>query len=163
MNNITLKVRGAPKNSLIFLDDKLIKTKKDSFGNKMFKGQTSKNEVSLKIYKVQELTLKNWWLYEILYFILSIFGLFDYRAKTGFYDVTYEANITLKENSELEMSFDRKSENAFQIKQTNIELNEKENKKEQNLKAKKRFKWTIVCKVLAWILAAVVVCLCLFI
>ncbi len=161
MNNITLKVRGATKNSLIFLDDKLIKTKRDSFGNKVFKGQTSKNEISLKIYKVQELTLKNWWLYEILYFILSIFGLFDYRAKTGFYDVTYEANITLKENSELEMSFDRKSENAFQIKQTNIELNEKENKKEQNLKAKKRFKWTIVCKVLAWVLAAVIVCLCL--
>ena len=163
MNNITLKVRGTPKNSLIFLDDKLIKTKKDSFGNKMFKGQTSKNEISLKIYKVQELTLKNWWLYEILYFILSIFGLFDYRAKTGFYDVTYEANIKLNEDTQLELNFDRKTENAFTVKATNTELNEKENKKEQNLKAKKRFKWTIVCKVLAWILAAVVVSLCLFI
>lgn len=160
MNSISLKVRGVPKNTYIFLDDKLIKQKKDSFSNRVFKGQTEQRRISLKIYKAQDLTLKNWWLYEICYFLISCFGLFDYRGRGGFHKITYEAMLTLDTNTNIELMFDRKSEKAIEVKSSNIEIEEKQNTKEIDKVAKKRFGWLIFAKVLAWIALAVVIAVC---
>lgn len=162
MNNIDLKVRGLPKNSFIFLDDKIIKPKKNAFSSRVFVGQTEKQKISLKIYKVQDLSLKNWWLYEICYFILSIFGLFDYRGKGTFIELSYEATLNLAPDTQIELMFDRKSEAGLVVKNSNIEIEEKENTKQVNMVAKKRFKWVVFAKILAWIVLAVVICLCAF-
>lgn len=160
MNNISLKIRGLPKNTYVFLDDKLIKHKKDSFANKIFNCQTEKAQISLKVYKVQDLTLKHWWLNEIVYFIFSLFGLLDFRGKGNFYEICYEAMLPLCENTEIQLNFDRKGEKAIVVSKSNIEIEEKENKKEINGVAKKRFKWVVAAKIFAWIVLAVVICLC---
>lgn len=158
MNNISLKVKGVPKNTFIFLDDKLIKAKKDSFANRVFKGQTEKNKISIKIYKRQDLTLKNWWLYEIFYFVFSLFGLLDFRGKGNFYTLSYEAMLTLNVDTQIDLSFDRKGEKAIVVNNSSTEIEEKENKKEIDLIAKKRFKWVVFAKILAWIALAVGIC-----
>ena len=160
MNNISLKIRGLPKNTYVFLDDKLIKHKRDSFANKIYNCETEKSQISLKIYKVQDLALKHWWLNEIVYFIFSLFGLLDFRGKGGFYEISYEAILPLDAKTEVMLNFDRKGEKAIVVNKSNIEIEEKENKKEINLVAKKRFKWLVFAKILAWILLAVVVCVC---
>lgn len=162
MNNLSLKIRAIPSNSFVFLDEKLIKMKKNQFSNRTYALHTEKKQVSLKIFKVQELTLKNWWVYEILYFVLSVFGLFDFRRKSSFYELSFDANLELIENSNVELVFETKSENAVTIKNSNIELDIKENTKKVDELAKKRHKAVVWLKVGIWLLMIAAVLLIVY-
>lgn len=157
MNKLTLKIKAVQKGTFVYVDDKQQTYKKDRFSNRIYTLFTEKKQISLKIYKYQDLNTKYWWLYEIMYFFLSIFGLFDIKGKQNYYVIKYEALIDLNEETNVDLAYDYKAGQAFKQIKTNTELHEVQNQKQISKQAKKRSKIVLWSRIAVWVVLAIVV------
>ena len=79
MNSVKLKLVGINSKLIpnIFIDDQYVKCKKNEFGSYETDFQTEKDEIKIAFSRELELKSKLWWLYAILSFIVSVFGIFN--------------------------------------------------------------------------------------
>lgn len=86
-------------NTLVLIDDKKVEPTKNEFGNSIYHVQTEKESVNIKIYSYSELSSKLWYLMNILFFFISVFGIFDSRPNKSGLSLKAEYNVKLKESN----------------------------------------------------------------
>ena len=113
---------------------------------------TDKDYVEIVVAKRYELEGKWWFLMSMLFFFISVLGIFDTRIGKRFYSVNYRARVYLKGNANLQMSFNmfREGERAIELK-GDAEIEELENQYGLNKTLRKRRRMLIWCKVLVWL------------
>ena len=119
--------------------------------------QTEEDEVVISYDNFHPYFAKAWWIKEMLFFIISIFGIFDSRKhKSRRNYIHYEAKVRLDnlKKNEIEISNSTDDTKGLEIK-TDLEVDEVSNIKEKNLKLKKRKGLLNLSKIL-FIIAALV-------
>lgn len=158
MNNLQLKLRKQVNfTPLVEIDNKIVKLKKNEFGNLTTHYQTEKQEVEIKIYTLpNELGYKHWFLMSVLFYIVSIFGIFDKWYSKNYYSLEYNGKIKLSENTVLDLTMQKPADNskAISVREGNFEDNET-NIYKYNEKIKKRRRLLIGLKIASWALIAV--------
>lgn len=158
MNNLQLKIRKQfAFKPIVEINNKIVKLKKNEFGNLTTNYQSEKQEVEVKIYTLpNELSYKYWFLMSVLFYIVSIFGIFDLPYNKNYYSLEYKGKIKLTENTILDLTMEKPADNAkaISVREGNFEDNET-NVYKYDLKIKKRRRLLIGLKIASWVLIAV--------
>lgn len=154
MKNLTIKISGAGKqNNLIFIDDKEVKLKKNSFGSYDHTVQTEKDTVNIKIKSLLEINSKMWFLTNIFFFIISVFGIFDIRLPKKCLAVSFEENVKLHgEQNEITIALlTQNADKPCATVKSECEVEEVKNICVQDAVALKRRKTLKTTKILLWV------------
>lgn len=144
MRNLEIKLNGVSSmNPVVLVDDKRVKLKKNSFGNLIANIETEKETANIKVYKYLQINSKLWFLTEIFFFIISLFGVLDYKKDADRNCTVLEADldVAVKEQSTLNLVFNsaKKDGKAFEI-ESSSEVKENSNISYVDNVAKKRKK-----------------------
>ena len=159
MKSVNLKVMGI--NSKIIptfkINNEIVKFKKNEFDSYETTYQTDKDEIELTISRNLELASKLWWLYALISFIVSIFGIFEppYDKKNIVIDCKFK--IKLNEFNEIKLTFNSLATNgrALEINTLN-EYEEIKNEYFVDKKLKMRWIFLLIFKLLIWIVLIIV-------
>ena len=79
MNTLKIRLSGADPKTLpgISVDGQLVKCKKNSFGSYEATVQTEGQAAEIGVFRYLELRQKGWWLFALLSFLVSVFGIFE--------------------------------------------------------------------------------------
>ena len=155
MNELNLHVAKSSviTSPSVYIDGNLVSpTREKKSQRDVYQYATDKNCVEIVVKKRYELEGKWWFLMSMLFFFISVLGIFDARIGRKFYSVNYRARVYLKGNTNLQMSFRmfKEGERAIELK-SDAEIEEVENEYFINKNLKKRRKILNWCKVLIWL------------
>lgn len=160
MNKINLKVMGINSKVLpkIFVDGQVIKCKKNEFGSYQTQIETEKSEIEIIITRKLELRAKLWWLYALISFVVSLFGILEpfYDRKCIAIDCRFKVKINSENNINLRFN-SLKSNGKAVVIETENEFEEIKNEYNVDKIAKKRFIILLIIKLLVWIALAIVI------
>ena len=164
LNNLNLKVSNISNfNPTIYVDGKVIKFRRDNFGNYVTTYQTSSPTVKIEIKKMYDINGPFWFLTSLLFFFVSIFGIFDLKPNKRCISVIASFNVKVTKNCNLKIGFKSRTqmEKAFELEPTECEIEgETGNKYFIDDVAKKRYKTMRIVKIFCWLaLIAVIVLL----
>lgn len=154
MNSVKLKLVGINSKLIpnIFIDDQYVKCKKNEFGSYETDFQTEKDEIKIAFSRELELKSKLWWLYAILSFILSVFGIFNppYDRKCISMDCSFI--IKLKDVNNINIKFNSLSSSGRAVEvETETSFEEIKNEYTVDKIAKRRWIILLIARILAWI------------
>ena len=154
MNSVKLKLVGINSKLIpnIFIDDQYVKCKKNEFGSYETDFQTEKDEIKIAFSRELELKSKLWWLYAILSFIVSVFGIFNppYDRKCISMDCSFI--IKLKHVNNINIKFNLLSLSARDVEvETETSFEEIKNEYTVDKIAKRRWIILLIARILAWI------------
>ena len=161
MNKLNMKINGVNTRGLdIKIDNKKVNLIKNKFGNKAVIYETENPTVNIKIKKYLEINSRAWFFWQMLFFFLSVFGIFDFKLDKTCMVIDCEYEVKLEEITTLNISMNyvRSLEKALKV-DSNADVNEIKNIAYVEEKAKKRIKIlkvTKVCTVIALIVLTVV-------
>lgn len=96
MKNIKLKIKGyGALKPTVKVDGKQMKFKKNEFGSFESQVQTDKDKVQIEIYRYLEINSRLWWLTQIFFFIISIFGILDPLKEKNCVVIDYKSELDL--------------------------------------------------------------------
>lgn len=158
MRNLQLTLRGAEaKHVTVFADDKVVKTKRNDFGYQAATIQSENSTIHLRVETILELQNPMWFLWNILFFIISIFGLFDVRTNKGCTVVTYDATIPLSDGeNKLDLAIDP-SKNTTILAQTTCQIDEHQNTLGIDPVLRKRKKILTISKIITFFITVGVI------
>lgn len=83
MKALTLKIKGVGKRfrPTVEVDGKVVRLKKNQFGNFEARVNVDKDKFDIRISRFLEINSRLWFLKAIFYFLISIFGIFDSRKE----------------------------------------------------------------------------------
>lgn len=120
--------------------------------------ETERDCVEVVVTKYYELDSKWWFVMNLLFFFISVLGIFDTRLGKRFYGVHYRARIYLKGETNLTMKFNTFREGQRAIEVTgDARIEELENDYFINKTLRRRRKVVIWTRVLIWL--ALLACL----
>ena len=154
MNSVKLKLVGINSKLIpnIFIDDQYIKCKKNEFGSYETDFQTEKDEIKIAFSRELELKSKLWWLYAILSFIVSVFGIFNppYDRKCISMDCSFI--VKLKDVNNINIKFNSLSSSGKAVEvETETSFEEIKNEYTVDKIAKRRWIILLIARILAWI------------
>ena len=154
MNSVKLKLVGINSKLIpnIFIDDKYVKCKKNEFGSYETDFQTEKDEIKIAFSRELELKSKLWWLYAILSFIVSVFGIFNppYDRKCISMDCSFI--VKLKDVNNINIKFNSLSSSGRAVEvETETSFEEIKNEYTVDKIAKRRWIILLIARILAWI------------
>ena len=154
MNSVKLKLVGINSKLIpnIFIDDQYVKCKKNEFGSYETDFQTEKDEIKIAFSRELELKSKLWWLYAILSFIVSVFGIFNppYDRKCISMDCSFI--VKLKDVNNINIKFNSLSSSGRAVEvETETSFEEIKNKYTVDKIAKRRWIILLIARILAWI------------
>lgn len=154
MNSVKLKLVGINSKLIpnIFIDDQYVKCKKNEFGSYETDFQTEKDEIKIAFSRELELKSKLWWLYAILSFILSVFGIFNppYDRKCISMDCSFI--VKLKDVNNINIKFNSLSSSGRAVEvETETSFEEIKNEYTVDKIAKRRWIILLIARILAWI------------
>lgn len=159
MRNLNIKITGVSSkfHPYMMIDGKKVKYKKNQFGFYEINYQTEKENVEMHIYKYLELQGKFWFLYALLSFIISVFGIFEPLYDKKCVVINCKFALKLNEQNEMKIQFNNmiKEGKAVDI-ESNFEVEELNNSYFVDEKAKKRWKILLAFKILVWIVLVIV-------
>lgn len=153
MNNLNFKIVGNSRmDPVCVIDGNNITLTKNKFGNLEGSFQTEKDEVQVTMFSYLELGGKFWWLMSILFFIISIFGLFNPPYDKKCLKIDYNATIKLKDNSDIvfKINNQKHADKAILVESV-CEVVEGKNNLVVDKVVKRRLRIISLCKLLAWI------------
>lgn len=126
MNNVEIKINGyLDKKTIIMINEKLVKPKKNKFGGLSVNYSTESETCNLKIFNYFENSGKLWYLIYAVYFLISVFGLFDLPLRKKRLNVVLSTNLNLSEHCTFNVKLNApknneeyatiESENTFEI------------------------------------------------
>lgn len=151
MRELEIKLTGIqnPSETIIKIDDKSIELKKNKFGNLVGKYQTENDAVNIKIYKLLDIGGIFWFITQLFFFVISIFGIFDVHRKERCLIIDFESNIDLKDENKLTLQFNSPQENKKAVDvQTDLITHEITNNYYLDKQAKKTLKILRFAKIL---------------
>lgn len=154
MNSVKLKLVGVNSKFIpnIFIDDQYVKCKKNEFGSYETDFQTEKDEIKIAFSRELELKSKLWWLYAILSFIVSVFGIFNppYDRKCISMDCSFI--VKLKDVNNINIKFNSLSSSGRAVEvETETSFEEIKNEYTVDKIAKRRWIILLIARILAWI------------
>ena len=154
MNSVKLKLVGINSKLIpnIFIDDQYVKCKKNEFGSYETDFQTEKDEIKIAFSRELELKSKLWWLYAILSFIVSVFGIFNppYDRKCISMDCSFV--VKLKDVNNINIKFNSLSSSGRAVEvETETSFEEIKNEYTVDKIAKRRWIILLIARILAWI------------
>ena len=154
MNNLKLKLTNMNSKFIpdIKIDGLYVKCKKNEFNSYEAVFQTDKTEVEIEISRNLELKSKIWWLYALVTFIVSVFGIFEplYDRRAVVINVKYK--VKLKEQSDIRIVFNNISTQGQAVKiETQDEVEELANEFYVDKQVKRRWIIMLILKILCWI------------
>lgn len=161
---IRLSGRQCSGERVVRVDDESLKLKKNKFGNYVGTYQTEKDRVTVKVYNLLDVGGVLWFLTQIFFFLISIFGIFDIHRKEKCLKMDFEAEVELKEENKitLQVNLPKENEKAITV-QTELPNREITNNFYLDIRAKKTLKLLLAAKiitaiaVIATVVAVVVV------
>ena len=159
MKTINLKMSGISSklNPIVKIDDSVIKGKKNEFGSYEASYETEKDEVEISISRNLELNSKLWWLYSLISFIVSIFGIFEppYDRKNIVVDCKFV--VKLNDINEIKIKFNSMAKQGKAVEiETQNEFNEIKNEYYVDKKAKTKWRILIILKLVIWVAIIIV-------
>ena len=154
MDKLTVILNGyASKDTMFLIDGQKAKFKNNKFGNKEFEYQTEKSDATIIIKRFLEINSKFWLLWQLLFFVISVFGIFDMHGSKGYFVVDCEFKISLNEDTKvtLKMNDSPQKTTACQI-ECNTSYEEIKNQYFIDEQAKKRGKKLIFAKIITTLL-----------
>ena len=163
--DIYLPSRQTP---LVLIDDQIVTVNKIKNGKYTYSTNTTNNQIiNVKIFSMNELEGRCWFIILYLFFLISFLGIFDKRLDKKNIYLKYEANITINENnnSYIEIIANKLPKKTYsdiiKINCNNVSIDEKHNEYHIDNKLQKRYKILKTFKILTW-LAIVVTIIIIF-
>ncbi|MDE6691743.1 MAG: hypothetical protein K2K04_07215 [Clostridia bacterium] len=151
MRELDLKLTGRRNlgEVVVCIDDKPVKLKKSGYGNLACTYQTESDKVNIKVYRMLDVGGVVWFLTQIIFFLITIFGIFDVHRKERCWVIDFEAEVELKERNQLTLQCNFPRENGAAINiQTDTVCRELSNICYSDGSAKKKLKWLKITKLL---------------
>lgn len=123
MRTLEIKLAGAQNlgETVVSIDNEPVQFKENEFGSSVCKYQTENDKVNIKVYRLLDVGGFLWFITQLFFFVISIFGIFDVRRKERCLIVDFEAEIDLREENKLTLKFNVPKENAQAVGfQTNL-------------------------------------------
>lgn len=159
MNKITFRLTDKSTiDNEILINGKSVEFKKNKFGNYEYEATTLNDSVNIKIYSLNELKHKMWFLMSMIFFVISGFGLFDWNFKKKYRVLEYEADISIKETNFVDIKIAKYVSGTKAVTLTTIcENNEKVNIFQDDPILKKRSRILLWTRLAIWIVALVII------
>lgn len=157
MKELQIKLTGQllAGNTVVAVDGEPVRFKKNEFGNIVSNYRTDKDRVNVKVFRMLDVGGIFWFLAQLFFFLISIFGIFDVHRKERCIVIDYEAEIELGEVNSLVLRVNRPQENSKAVEiETELSVREISNVYYVDAKAKKKLKALRIAKL---ILAAAVI------
>ncbi len=162
MRELELKLTGwkVLGTVLVSIDDKPVKCKKNRYGNLVCNYQTESDRANIRIYRLLDVGGFVWFLTQIFFFLITIYGIFDVHRKERCWVIDFEAEVELKDTNymTLQCNYPRENGNAINV-QTDTVCRELSNSFFLDRKAKKTLKWLKLTKFLLAVAITVIVVL----
>lgn len=158
MRTVNLKLVGVNSkvNPKILVDGQYVKYKKNEFGSCEATVQTEKDEIEIAFSRDLELRGKLWWLYALISFLVSVFGIFEppYDRKCISMECLYK--IKLNDTNEIKIMFNSLTSSGRAVEiETQNEFEEIKNEYLVDKTAKRRRKVLLFIKIFVWIGTAI--------
>ena len=143
----------------VFVDGEIVACKKNEFGSYEAAIQTEKDEIEIAISRELELKSKLWWLYALVSFIVSVFGIFNpsYDRKCVSIDCLFKLKISEEKNI-IKIKFNNSSSSKKAVT-IESECGHEEIKNEYIIDKVAKRRWTalLIIKILVWIGLAILI------
>lgn len=134
--------------TVINVDGNPVKFRKNQFGHLVCNYQTEKDKVNVKIYRMLDVGGVLWFLTQIFFFLISIFGIFDIHRRERCLIPDFEAEFDLKEENKLTLQFNSPQGSGAAIKIiTDLTSRVISNEYYLDVKAKKILKGLLLTKI----------------
>ncbi len=153
MNNVNLKVTGGiGLNPNVIIDNNPVKLKKNKYGSLDGNYQTENSEIELKVCRYLELSGKLWLLMSMVFFIISIFGIFNPPYDRKCIQIDYLCKIKLKETNDIKIKINTQNagDKAIEV-ESDCEIEEITNAFQIDKVAKKRLVIVRIIEVALWV------------
>ena len=161
MKNVNFKFVGLDSKVVptVLVDGEVIACKKNEFGSYEANIQTEKDEIEVAISRELELKSKLWWLYALISFIVSVFGIFNpsYDRKCISIECLFNFKLS-EENNAIKIKFNTLSSSGKAVTIEGAD-NYQEVKNEYTIDktAKRRRIALLIIKILVWIGLAILI------
>lgn len=162
MNTLKLSVQGGLGiQPIIKIDDNVVKYKRNKNKVIELQHQTNKDKVTISIENVLEVNGPCWWLMQMLFFVVSVFGIFNPRLEKLCYIISYKCTLSLHEGENTAVIkigklqdkaevINMVTENEYIVERNECVIDEKAQKRKKILK---------ISKILAWLLLIIAIVL----
>lgn len=153
MNKLILKLMNPQYNgTVLYINNEFIKPEKDKQGHETYIYETGATSVDVSVYKYLEVNSPGYFLWQIFFFLISLFGLFDRRPEKSCTILKYHSTITLNGSTDVTMriSKSKKDVTAVQL-EAPTEVVEHANVRMTDKRAKKKLKGLKITKFLIFI------------
>ncbi len=163
MRDVELKLTGTQNSGeiVVCFDDKPVNFKKNEFGSLICKYHTENNKVNIKAFGMLDVGGIVWFITQIFFFLISVFGIFDIHRKEKCMVFNFETEVDLKEENKITLQLNSPQENGQAIDvQTDLTNREISNRYYLDTKAKKTLKILRLTKIfltLAIVITAIAV------
>ncbi len=140
MRELEIKLMGGQSlgEKIVSIDNKPVKVEKNGFSNLVCKYQTENDKVNIKVYRMLDVGGILWFITQLFFFIISIFGIFDVHRKEKCFVIDFEIEVDLREENKLTLQLNTPKKDAQAINiQTDLAFKEVSNKYCLDDKAKK--------------------------
>lgn len=148
MNKIALKLTGNKAGMAVHIDGKPLVAKKNNFKNSAVEYVTEKEKVKIEVFRYADVGGVGWFLLQLVFFLVSIFGIFDVRRRERCVMPFFAIEAELAETNALTLKPNppRAGQRAFEI-ETDARVNEIVNEYYFDEKAKKTLKALLAVKI----------------
>lgn len=107
MRELEIKLTGRTNinETSVYIDDAPVEYTKNKKGQWTCKFQTENDKVNIKVYRMLDVGGILWFLTQILFFIISVFGIFDVHRKERCLVIDFEAEVELTEQNNITLQF----------------------------------------------------------
>lgn len=157
MKRDILKIRNPLKDTFVNIDGNILVPIKDkTTGHTYYQYETEKPTVQLNITNFNEINTRHGILWQLLFFIISIFGILDKKSPKCFITINYDATIDVYNDVNLTVYINTSYNAKFPIEmKTETFVDEHRNIMYIDQLAQKKVKFLKIIKVIIWILLIV--------
>ncbi len=151
MRDVEIKLTGVHSLSEteVYVDDKPVKFKKNEFKNLVCKYSTESEKINIKVFKMLDIGGAVWFITQLFFFLISIFGLLDIHHRQRCMVIDFEMDVDLKEENKITLQFNSPQEDKDAIEiQTDLVNRVITNKYCLDVKAKKTLKALLITKII---------------
>lgn len=151
MKELNLKLLGDVQmgETMVLIDGKSAKFKRNEFKNLVCHYETPNDSVKIEIYKAMDVGGVFWFLAQLFFFVISIFGIFDVYSKGRAVCFEYKAVVNLSEGkNDISLRYRNVKQDGEAFVADGGDLNVELNRRFVDPKAKKKLKILNISKVL---------------
>lgn len=148
MNKLGLKITGNHAGMAVYVNGKPLGAKNNKFQNAVAEVATEKDKVKIEVFRYADVGGIGWFVLQLLFFLVSIFGIFDARRreKCVLPCFAVEAELTGGNTVTLKPNPQRAGQRAFEI-ESDAPITELSNEYVTDDKAKKTLKALLAVKI----------------